>query len=167
MPNENVFTTGAKPKSKDGRGAAQIIDTVDVPMNDGNFYEVKLVSGSGAQKRHTKIKPTQVITMKATGVRVIISTENFDPAIHSLDAPAPVAAPVAPVSPVAAPAEPEAPTAPIISQDYQDVNVDTFTDIVMETSDKASLDAMEAFERDNKGRKTVLRAIVDRREELG
>lgn len=166
MSNENAFTTSAKPKSRDAHGPAQVIDSVDVPMNDGNFYEVKLVAGTGVQ-RNVKVKPTQIVTVRATGVRVTIMTENFDPAIYAVDAPAPVAAPVAPVAPVAAPVEPEAPTAPALSQDYQDVNVDTFMEIILETSDKATLDAMEVFERDNKGRKTVLRAIVDRREELG
>jgi len=157
------LTTPVKPKSQTST-AARVTDTVDVPMLDGKFYEVKLVAGTGASKRGARPLPTVRVQMP-NGSTVDINETDFDPGIHrKVAAPAPVAPPVAAfkipeaVAVVDAPA-PEAP-------EYTEMNAETLIEAVMGIEDRFSLDAIEEYERANKGRKTVLRAIVDRREEL-
>lgn len=160
------LTTPAKPKSRDS-AAARIIDEVDVPMMDGNFYPTKLVSGTGASKRGPRTLPTVKVVMPS-GAIVTINKSDYNPGIHQLAdeapkaaAPAPEASPEAPAAPAPAPADPSIP------EDFNvtEANVELAVDVIMEAPLDA-LDAWEEQERANKGRKTVMRAIADRREEL-
>jgi hypothetical protein len=161
-----ILTTPVKPKSKQG-GAARVIDEIEVPMLDGNFYEVKLVAGTGANKKGPKPIPTMRVSYVQGGHQADINVSDFDARLHrKVEPPRPQAPEASPTSPTAAPEAPEAPEAPAPPLEFSELNADAFVDLVMEVKDPASLDAMEEYERDNKGRKTVLRAIADRREEL-
>jgi hypothetical protein len=158
MANQNVFTTPVKPKKPEG--AARVIGEIDVPMSDGQLYEVKLVSGTGASKKHPARFVAPTVAVNRGGVKVVIDADTYDGKEPLWDAPE------APAAPAPAPAPAPEPEKVEPSVDVKEVTSDVAQVAIMEAETVAELDAMEEAERDGKGRKSVLRAIADRRAEL-
>lgn len=174
------YTTPAKPKSKDGKARpAQVIDEVEVPMEgptgEPEFHTVKLVAGTGRFKRQPRRIPTRRVIDKRFGNLVTINVADFNAEIHAeppaeeaLEAPkAPAPAPTPePPSNFQTPAETSEGDAKGPAFNLSDANVDEATEYIMTVTTAAELDALEELERNGKGRKTVMRALVDRRDEL-
>ncbi len=136
---------------------------------DGNFV-VEAPDGHEVTVRPAKTSPSRRFkNVKRPAVRLVefirgghqgrINVKDFNPAMHR----EPTGPPKAPApAPVALVTEPETPEEPVEPVDFRDLDRTSLI-AVLADAEAVTVDAIEAYEKDNSGRKTVLKAAAERR----
>ena len=140
---------------------------------DGNFV-VTAPDGHEVTVRPAKTPPsrrfknvkrlaTRLVEFIASGHQALINVTDFDPALHrEPTGPPKVAAPV-PVAPVTQTETPD--PSDVEPYDFRELDLTSLV-AVLADAPADEVTAIEAYEKDNKGRKTVLKAVAARRAKL-
>lgn len=141
-----------------------------VTAPDGHEVEVRpALTKPTVRFKNVKRPATRLVEFIDGGHQGRINVTDFDPAIHrdplAEPAPAPARAPAPAPAPIG--------TAPVETPDPSDVEPFDFRELdltslvaVLADAPADQVDEIEAYEKDNKGRKTVLKAAAARREAL-
>ena len=142
---------------------------------EGNFV-VPAPDGHEVEVRPARTKPTvRFKNVKRPAPRLVefidgghqgrINATDFDAELHREPQKGAATAPPPPPRPVAPVTVTEAPASDVEPFDFREQDLPSLVAIIAD-ADADAVDDIEAYEKDNKGRKTVLKAVAKRRAEL-
>ena len=134
-----------------------------VEAPDGHVVTVRPAhTNANVRFKNVRRPPVRRVEYIASGHQATINAADFDSALHREPTGPPKVAPalVEPVTQTEAPAPSD-----VEPVDFREQDLPSLVAIIAD-AEAVTVDAIEAYEKDNKGRKTVLKAVAVRRAEL-